>query len=371
MAKISDRPVIKLPFYARASLIIVGLFTLLTMLSLGRSIILPLLFAIVFSILLSTVVDFLEQKKVDRILAIWITLLFAVLVLGLITTWTISKLNLFVDQLPELNAKFDVLQSKFAAWFSENFGVSARKTNDWMNSARKDLTTMSSERIGNTISTLGNAVIILILIPVYIFLILYYQPLIIDFIHRFVGDGHEKDVVIVLGQTKSLLKAYFAGLLIELVIVSVLNSVGLLILDVKSAILIGILGGFLNMIPYIGGIVMLGLSMLMAMLSNADPIYGLYAAGVFFVIQIFDNYFLIPKVVGSRIKINALVAVVVVIAGGAIWGVAGMFLSLPLIAILKVIFDRIEPLKPWGYLFGDTMPPVRIKFRRRKKTTAA
>jgi len=371
MTKLSERPVVNLPFYARASLIIVGLFVLLTMLSLGRSIIVPLLFAVVLSILLSTMVDFMESRNIERIFAIWITILITILVLVLIILFTVSKFNLFIETLPELNQKFDALQDSFAQWLSENFGINTRKTNEWINMVRTDLTTMSSEKIGSTLNTVGNAVVILILIPVYIFLILYYQPLIIDFIHRFVGNDHSKDVGIVLGQTKTLLKAYFAGLFIELVIISVLNSIGFLILDVQSAILLGILGGLLNMIPYIGGIVMLGLSMLMAMLSNTDPAYALYAAILFFVIQIFDNYFLIPKIVGSRVRINALVAVVAVIAGGAIWGVAGMFLALPLTAILKVIFDRIEPLKPWGLLLGDTMPKVRFKFRYRRKPTSS
>ncbi|HUR30807.1 MAG TPA: AI-2E family transporter, partial [Saprospiraceae bacterium] len=366
MSKLANGPLVRLPFYAKASLVIMGLFFLLSMMALGKSIIVPLLLSIVLSILLSTLVDFLEEKKIDRVVSIWISLFIAAFVCALILIWVISQFNSFIDRLPEMNEKFDVIQGHFAEWFSENFGVAERKTNQWIDSARADFTTLSAERIGDTISMLGSAVIIMILIPVYIFLMLYYQPLIIDFIHKFVGDGHSHDVRAVLGQTKSLLKAYFLGLLIELVIVSILNSIGLMILDVESAILIGVLGGFLNMIPYIGGIIMLALSMLMAMLSNPDPSIAVYAALMFFVIQVIDNYFLIPKIIGSRVKINALVAVVAVIAGGAIWGIAGMFIALPLTAILKVIFDRIEPLKPWGFLFGDTMPPVKLKFRRKK-----
>lgn len=367
MAKV-PAGMLKLPFYVRASLIITGLFLFVTMLALAKSIIVPLVFSIVLSILLSTIVDFLERQKVQRIFAIWISLFLAAGVLVLVGMWIISQFNTFIEQLPELNERFDILQRDFAQWLSENLGVNPRKTHEWINMARTDVTTITSEKIGNTISFLTNAVVILVLIPVYIFLILYYQPLIIDFIHRFVGDGYAKDVGIILGQSKSVLKAYFSGLFIELVIVGVLNAVGLLILDVQSAILIGILGGFLNLIPYIGGIVMLGLSMLMALLSHPEPKYAIYAAGLFFIIQIIDNYFLIPKVVGSRVRINALVAVVAVIAGGAIWGVVGMFLALPITAILKVIFDRIEPLQPWGYLLGDTMPPaVKLKFGKKRQ----
>ena len=371
MTKVIDEAVIKLPFYARAAFIMVGLFVFISMLILAKNIIVPLLFSVVISILLSSVVDFLVAKKVDRVMAICIAMLLTIFVVGLLAVMIISRANMFIDALPELNQRLDVLQQEFANWVSENFGVGARKTNEWLNSARTDLTEMSSERVGDTISTIINALIVLILIPVYIFLLLFYQPLLVDFIHRVIGEEHAKDVGIVLGSTRSLLKSYFAGLLIELVIIAVLNSIGLLMLGVQYAILIGIFGAFLNMIPYIGGIITLGIAMLMAMLSHTDPMYALYAAGVLFVIQLIDNYILIPKVVGSKIKINALVAIVVVIAGGAMWGVAGMFLSLPLIAILKVIFDRIPALEPWGFMLGDTMPPmVRLKLRRKKANAA-
>ncbi len=371
MAKSLDESEVKFPFYARASLILVGLFVFLSMLVLGKGIIVPFLFAIVVSILLSSIVDFLTKRGIDRIIAITGAMLLTVFVVGLVTVMVISQINMFIDAIPEFAKKLDVLQTSFANWISDSFGVGTRKANEWMSSARADLTVLSGDSIGDTVSTLINALIVLILIPVYIFLLLFYQPLIVDFVHRVIGDRHVKDVGIVLGQTKTLLKAYFAGLLIELVIVAILNSVGLLLLGVEYAILIGIFGAFLNMIPYIGGIITLGLSMLMAMLSNTDPSFALYAAGVFFLIQIIDNYILIPKIVGSKIKINALVAIIVVIAGGAMWGVAGMFLALPLIAILKVIFDRIEPLEPWGFMLGDTMPPmVRIRLRRRKVAAA-
>jgi predicted PurR-regulated permease PerM len=369
MATAQDKKVIKLPFYARAALIVTGLFFFLSMMALGKSIIVPLLFSAIISILLSTIVDYLVKRKVDRVLSIILTMLLAAGITVLLAMFMISQFNMFIEALPELNEKFTTLQHELATWLSESFGINPKATNEWMNTARADLTTMSSKRVGDTINLLGNAIIIMILIPVYIFLMLFYQPLIVDFIHKFVGDGHKEDVGIVLDQTKTLLKAYFTGLMIELIVVSVLNAIGLLALDIEYAILLGILGGFLNMIPYIGGMMMLGLSMLMAMLSHTEPVYAVYAAIVFFVIQIIDNYFLIPKIVGSKVKINALVSIVAVIAGGAIWGIVGMFIAIPLTAILKVIFDRIEPLKPWGYIMGDTMPPlVRLKLpvKRRK-----
>jgi len=368
MLKNLDNRLVKLPFYARASLILIGLFVFITMLCVGKSIIVPLLFSIILSILLGTVVDFLIRLKIDRLMSIIITLLVAILIAVLLALWISSKADLLVDALPLLNQKFDVLQGHFVSWFTENFGFSAKKVNLWINEARIELTDLSGEKLGNTLAALGNVVVILVLVPVYTFLFLYYQPLLIDFVHRVIGNAYHKEVGIVLGQTRSVLKEYFAGLLIELVIVAVLNAIGFFALGIQFAILLAIIGAVLNMIPYIGGAIMLALSMLFALLTKEDPSYALYTAMVFFGIQLIDNNFIMPKIVASKVKINALVAIVVVIAGGAIWGIPGMFLAIPLTAIIKVIFDRIEPLQPWGFLLGDTMPPmVRIKLPLKRK----
>ena len=367
MLKDLNGQVTKLPFYARASLILVGIFVFITMLCLGKGIIVPLLLALMLSILFSTVVDYLVKHKMDRVFAIALTVVVAVSIGALLAIGIGSKMNLLIDAWPVLVEKFNQLQAQAVSWLSENFGVSTKKANFWINEVRSDLMNLSGERLGNTLAGVAKIGVILVLVPVYIFLILYYQPIIIDFIHRAIGTSHEKEVSIVLSQTRSVLKGYFAGLLIELVIVAALNTIGFFILGIQFALLIGLIGAILNLIPYIGGLIMLGLSMLLALLTKEDPAFALYAAMMFFGIQLIDNNFLMPKIVASKVRINALVAIVVVIAGGAMWGIAGMFLAIPLTAILKVIFDRIEALEPWGFLLGDTMPPmVRIKLQRKK-----
>ena len=368
MAKTEDQHELKLPYYAKVSFILIGLFVLMSMLAICRSIVVPILFSLIISILLSTAVDFLVSIKVNRLLAISITLFIGAMIVIMFGMWVISQASLLIENWPVLMDKLDVLQENLVRWLNGHFGLTYSKANNWINSARADLMTLSSEKVGNALSAIMNGLVVIILIPIYIFLILYYQPLLVDFVHRVIGDGHANEVGVVLDQTRTILKAYFVGLLIELVILAILNSIGLLIIGIDYAILIGIAGAVLNLVPYLGGLIMLGLSMLMALLTKDDPSYALYAAIVFFIIQIIDNYFLLPRIVGSKVKINALVSIAVVIAGGAIWGVAGMFLAIPVTAIIKVIFDRIPALEPWGFLLGDTMPPmVRLKLRRRKK----
>ena len=157
--------------------------------------------------------------------------------------------------------------------------------------------------------------------------------------------------------------------MIEAAIVATLNSVGLLILGIDYAILLGIIGAFLNVIPYIGGLVAVALPMLIALATKTSPFYPLYVLAIYYFIQLIDNNYIVPKIVASKVKINALISILVVLAFGALWGIPGMFLSIPLVGILKVIFDRIESLKPWGFLLGDTMPVMALFNLKIKKET--
>jgi predicted PurR-regulated permease PerM len=193
-----------------------------------------------------------------------------------------------------------------------------------------------------------------VLTPVYVLMILFYQPHLMEFIHRLFGASNTNRVSEILSETKTIIQSYLAGLFAEFAILAVLNSVGLLVLGMDYAILLGIIGAFLNVIPYIGGVIGVAIFMVVALLTKA-PVYVLYVFLLYGVIQFIDNNYLVPKIVGSKVKINALVSVIAVIAGSALWGLAGMFLSIPLIAIVKLIFDRLEPLKPWGFLLGETI----------------
>ena len=201
-------------------------------------------------------------------------------------------------------------------------------------------------------------------------MILFYQPLLLDFIHKLFRTENQSQVTVIVTQTKTVVQRYLVGLLIEAVIIATLNSVGLLILGIDYAILIGILGALLNVIPYIGGLVAVAMPMMIALVTKSSPIFALYVMAVYYFIQLIDNNYIVPKIVASKVRVNALVSIIVVLAGGALWGVPGMFLSIPLTAIIKVICDNIESLKPFGFLLGDTMPDIAIFKIKGKKSSS-
>ncbi|HPT43736.1 MAG TPA: AI-2E family transporter [Paludibacteraceae bacterium] len=359
---------LKLPFYTKAAIFCVGIYVFVAMMFIGKDIIVPFLFGTIIAILLHPVVVFFERRKINRILAIIITLLLS---FGLIATFALfmfSQISRFSDSWPAFVDKFTNLLNQAIKWAPGYFDISVERVNDMINRLKTEMLNTSSSFIGQTIVSVGSGIMVVLLIPVYVFLMLFYKPLLVDFIYKLFNDERHGEVKEIITQSKTVIQRYLMGLLIETMLVAALNSIGLLILGIDYAVLIGIIGALLNLIPYIGGLVAVALPMMLALITKESPWFVLYVMAIYIFIQIVDNNYIVPKIVASKVRINALVSIIVVLVGGALWGVSGMFLSIPLIAIIKVIFDRIESLKPIGFLLGDTMPEIIIfKIKRTKK----
>jgi predicted PurR-regulated permease PerM len=361
---------LKLPFYAKGTIFFIGFFVVIAMLYIAQGIIVPLVFAIIIAILLQPVVTFFVRKRINRVVAIVITLFLTFLTIAAFGALLFSQASRFSESWPILVDKFTVILNQTIHWASGYFDINAHKIDEWITKTKGELISTSSAAIGQTLVTLGSGVVVLLLVPVYIFMILFYQPLLRDFIRRLFAESHQSKVSEIVTQTKTVIQRYLIGLVIEAVMVATLNSTALLILGIDYAILLGIIGALLNVIPYIGGLVAVALPMMVAVATKSTAWYALYVLAAYYFIQLIDNNYIVPKIVSSKVKINALFSIIVVIAGNALWGIPGMFLSIPLLAIVKLIFDHIEPLKPWGFLLGDTMPSIlKIKpiFKKMKK----
>ena len=356
--KVGVEKELKLPFYARVTVFLIGLFALLTMLYIAQSLIVPLVFAIIIAILLQPVVNFFIRRRINRVVSIVITLFLTILVIAAFGAFLFSQASRFSESWPVLVDKFTAIINQTITWASGYFDINAQEIRDWIGKTKSELINTSGAAIGQTLVTVGSGLVILFLIPVYVFIILYYQPLLLDFIRKLSGTSNQSQVKEIVTQTKTVIQRYLVGLVIEAVIVATLDATALLVLGIDFAIMLGIIAALLNIIPYIGGIMAVALPMMVAIATKSSAWYALYVLVAYYFIQLIDNNYIVPKIVASKVKINALFSIIVVIAGNALWGVPGMFLSLPLLAIVKLIFDHIEPLKPWGFLLGDTMPPI-------------
>ncbi|MDP3003815.1 MAG: AI-2E family transporter [Bacteroidales bacterium] len=361
---------LKLPFYAKATIFFIGFFALFAMLYIAKSIIVPIVFATIIAIVLHPVVSFFVRIRINRVLAIAVTLLLTFLVIASFGALLISQANRFSESWPILVEKFTAIVNQNITDAADYFDKDPQKIHEWITKTQGEIINTSTAVIGQTLVIVGSGLLVLFLLPVYIFLILFYQPILLEFIHRLFGINNQSQVSEIINQTKTVIQRYLVGLVIEAIMVAALDTAALLILGIEYALLIGILGALLNMIPYIGGLVAVAMPMIVALVTKSSPFYVFYVLAAYYFIQLIDNNYIVPYIVASKVKINALFSIIVVIAGNALWGIPGMFLAIPLLAIVKLICDYIEPLKPWGFLLGDTMPPIlKIKtiFKKNKK----
>jgi len=356
----------KISFTYRTGIFVIGLVALLALLYVARGIIVPFIFAVIIAIVLHPIVLFFVRKKINRLISIIITLFFSFVIVTSLALLLASQIARFGESWPLLIEKVTLASDDFIVWLAGYLDINQQSIRDWLADIKPELMGMSGEAFSKTLMDIGNSIVVVLLIPVYVFMLLFYQPILIEFFRRLFGSDNKSKVNEIITQIKTVIQQYLVGLVIEILLVAALEIIALLLLGIEYALLLGIIGALLNLIPYIGGLVAVALPMMVALVTKTSPWYAFYVLVIYYAIQLIDNNYIVPKIVASKVKINALFSILAVLVGNVIWGIPGMFLSIPLLAIMKLISDHIESLKPWGFLLGDTMPPI---FKKNKITT--
>ena len=307
--------------------------------------------------------------RVPRSVAALICLVLAITAVFTIFYFISSQIVNFRNDLPQLGQQLFNGIHTLQVWIQQKFHLRASVVKNYLDSATSETLMHTSTLLGSTFSTVGSTIIYLVLIPIYTFLLLLYRSMIVSFLLKSFSEKHSPIVHTILGKTKAVIKGYIVGLGIEMLIVAMMIFVGFSILGVKYALLLSVIVAVLNLIPYLGIFTALVLSVLITFTTdNAATVLGV--AIVVVCTHLIDSNFLLPKVVGSKVKINALVTILGVILGEHLWGISGMFLAIPIIALLKVVFDSVETLKAWGFILGDEVvisSPGKSIFAMKKK----
>jgi predicted PurR-regulated permease PerM len=357
------------PFYAKFSFNLITIVLLGVIIFLGQDIFMPLCFAIVLAFLLLPVNTWLVKKGMPQVPAMILSIMVAVMLIVAIVYFLSMQLGQFIEDLPRirrnLNGQIDTVQQ----WIRVNLNISKKEQQEAIQSASADMKTTGPGMLGTTFITAASAVIFIFLLPIYTFLILYYRELIRNFFVSIFADKHRTSVEEVLSESRVIIQSYMVGLMIEMAIVAILNATGFMIIGIDNAIFLAVLAAILNMIPYVGMLIA-GIVCILVTLATTNNLSDLiWVVVALTVVQFIDNNILMPYVVSSKVKINALVSIIGVLVGGALAGVSGMFLSIPGIAIMKAVFDRVDGLQPWGMILGDdkTMAKPTIAQRLRRK----
>lgn len=348
---------LRLPFYAKLAFTLLSLIAIFTILYFGQSIIIPILLSLLFAILLRPIALFFKSKlRFPHVIAVIFTvILFVLIVIGTLffLSWQISDIANDWDKIENnLTIHFNNIQEIVR----DNFNLSKGEQKKLIANAAQNSIETGKKIVGSTILSFTDMLLNLTLIPIYTFLFLLYRTHFIKFLSKLFKPEYHEKLQDILYQIKVSIQSYIIGLLIQMIAVTTLTTIGFMIIGVQYAIVLGLITGILNLIPYIG-ILFAGLLSIVATLTGSPDVSIIIGVIIVIItVQLIDNNLLVPLIVSSKVEINAFVSIVGIIIGGAISGVSGMFLAIPMIAILKVIFDRIESLEPWGYLMGDDLP---------------
>lgn len=348
---------VHLPFIAKLTLVLLSIIMLGYLAILGKSLLSPLFFSLLTSFLLLPLANFLEQRlRLNRsISALAAVTLFVFTIYGL--------LYFLANQLTELLADWPLLVKQatnsfheLQIWISRTFHIDMAKQRSYLNDGSKDALTTGFGVLTGTLSTLSSSLLFLAFTLLFTFFILNYRRLLFAFLSNVFAEDHKTKVAEIVNEIQRIIRKYVSGLFVQLVIVSLLMMITLSLLGVKYAILLGLITGIFNIIPYLGIATSLVISTLITF-ATAGVTKALFVGLAFVGVHTIDGNLIMPLVVGSKVKINALFAFIGIILGEMVWGIAGMFLCIPYLAMLKIIFDRVDGLKAWGALLGEELKP--------------
>ena len=343
----------KLPFYAQLALMLIIIWYLFYGIYIGQDILLPLGFSFLIAVLLQPLEKLFERIKIPRVIAILLSMLIAAAFLfGLFTILT-RQVGIFMNDLPAIQKNVSNFLNNAQQWISDTFHFSKQQQQQAIQNAKSNGMDSVKTVAGTTLGIVTGSLATIALVPIYVFLFMYYRKHLRMFIIKVFDEKHSEVVAKVVSKIKTVIQKYVSGLLIETSCVAILNSIGLLIIGAPYAILLGVIGAILNLIPYIGGLIAMILTAIVTLSNTGDIYITLGSLAVYLAVQFIDNNFLVPRIIGSSVQLNALVSILAVLIGGSLCGVGGMFLSLPFVAICKVVFDNVKELQPWGSLLGD------------------
>jgi len=345
-----------LPLTVRRAIELMGIYFLGMIVIVGKEVINPLVMAFFLAVMILPVFRWFRKRKVPETLSIGLSLLIIVIIVGLVVWFFSSQISRLVADFPQIRANVTAHLNSFSSWLYGKTGLSTERQTQIIAEQNDKVLNYAGTMLGGAASSVTGILVFVGLLPIYIFLMLFYKNLLLRFMFLwFKPDTHTK-VEEVMRETEVIIKSYLVGLLIQITYITVLLGAILFFIGIKHALLIRAIFAILNLIPYVGALVGNIIGVLLT-ISSTQEIWPIFAVlGTIALVQFLDNNILMPRIVGSKVKINALATIVGVIIAGAISGVSGMFLSLPVIAVLKIVFDRTDHLKQWGVLLGDERP---------------
>lgn len=318
----------------------------------GKTLFIPMSYGLFIAMVMYPVCKWMEAKGVPKGLAIGLAISIVVVLFFALVFLLYWQIGLFRRDLPELILKLKPTLVHFQEWLNSSFSITHIMQAEWLH----NMVVNSSGSIGPLLQTTFNSttgtLFSLFIIPIFAALFLYHRTTFVRFLYSFFGSGARRQIDAILAEIVHTYFHYVKGLILVYIIVGILNSIGLMALGIKHAILFGMLTAFMTIIPYVGIIISAAIPVTVAFISTNSIWYPIGVVLVFSFVQYLEANVIFPKVVGIQLNVSTWSTLVAIIAGGIIWGVSGMILFIPFVAILKIISAHVAELEPAYILLG-------------------
>jgi predicted PurR-regulated permease PerM len=343
---------VRFPFYARLALTLFAIALIFAFMWVGKSVLVPLFFSFLVAILLHPLVKFFEKKRFPRALAaVTALLIFMILLGGLLYFFSHQVVRLSRD-LPSLQAKVTDKWEQIQDWISDKYHITNTQQVAYVNKSATGILNSAVNSAATTFMGIAETLILTIFFFIFTFFILQYRRLLMHFVVELFDHEHNEKVQVIIVRIRSLINSYVVGLLIEMSVIAVLIFASLMIIGVKYALLISIMAAVLNIIPYLGIYSCMAIAMIITAATGTTG-QVVAVAIVFLVTHFADANVILPHVVGGKVKMNPFITILAVLIGHLVWGIPGMFLFIPLTAILRLISEEVPGMKPWAILMGE------------------
>lgn len=340
------------PIWLKGNAILLGLILLFVVLHFGKFILMPLAFSALIAMLLEPLSTWLERYKFNRIMAIITSMVVIALILGGIMSLFSIQLVQFADRLPDANEKLQSLSGDIIQFFEDTFSIAPERQVEFVEQGLETVINKSGDYMSTALEATTSVFTSLALMPIFVFFMMYYKKMYRIFLHHSI-EGKNDIIDALIDSIQGVAQNYIVGMMMVITILAVLNAIGLWIVGIEHALFFAVFAAILAIIPYIGIIIGSLPPILFALLFTDSLLNPIGVVAVFSVVQFLEGNFITPNIVGSKVSINPFVAIIALLIGAQLWGIAGMILFVPFVGILKCVFDQVKPLKPYGYLLGN------------------
>jgi len=343
---------LKLPAYLKFFVILFGLIMIFFILVIGRAFIVPVISAFIFALILLPLSNQLERWKVPRGLSAVLSILVICIVLFFTFYFISIQVGSISRDLSEIGNKLQAFIDQGNTWLNDNFDIEKSQQTAYLKDSLGDFVQNSTSILTSTLSATADFFTSLVLIFISLFFLLYYRSFFVDFLYKLLKPENHDKLSLCISRVSTVVRSYVLGLFTVIIILAVLNTTGLMLIGIEHAMFFGLLAALLTVIPYFGVFIGSLLPIIFAFLTKDSFWYPLGVALMFWFIQFLEGNFITPNIIGNKVSLNPFIIILALFVGGMLWGAIGMILAIPIVAMLKVIFDIVEPLQPYGFLMG-------------------